>query len=84
MLKEKLGCELAIKFLHYKISTSWRCEEGEEGAAGDGFSPVSLKGLGSKAWADGTKLIKVLLQYSHLSGKSWRDSTVVSWRFRRN
>lgn len=70
MLREKPSSELAIKFLHYKISTSWWCEEegGEGGRQGDGFSPVSPKGAGSKARADGTELIKVLLQYSHLSG----------------
>lgn len=30
MLREKPGSELAITFLHYKILTSWRCEEGEK------------------------------------------------------
>lgn len=54
MLREKPGSELAIKFLHYKISTSWRCEESGGGQKGT----VSRQGLESKAWADGTELIK--------------------------
>ncbi len=73
MLREKPGSELAITFLHYKILTSWRCKEGR-GAAGDGFSAVFPRGQrGSKAGVDGTELIKVLLQDSHLSGKKWKD-----------
>lgn len=60
MLREKPGSELAITFLHYKILTSWRCEEGGEGTA----SRQSLPSLspGSRARTDGAELIKALLQ----------------------
>lgn len=69
MFREKLGSELAITFLHYKILTSWRCEEGgERNGRGRFLRSFSPRRAGSKAYADGTELIKVLLQCSHLSG----------------
>lgn len=71
MLREKPGSELAITFLHYKILTSWRCEEGEKRQ--QFLRSLSPGRAGSKAWVDGSELINVLLQCSYLSGKNWED-----------
>lgn len=48
----------------------------ERGGRGRCLPSISPGRVGRKAWADGTELIKVLLQYSHLSGKNWKDSTI--------
>lgn len=69
MFRETPGSELAITFLHYKILTSRWCEEGGARQRGD---RLSRGRAGSKAWADGMELIKVLPHCSHLSGSTRR------------
>lgn len=72
MLGEKLGSELAIKFLHYKISTSWRCKDGGEEQRGDTCFPRELEakqGLMGRSW-----LKLLLLLYSH----TWLVKTLQS------
>lgn len=68
MLREKPGSELAIKFLHYKVLTSWRCEGVESG--GKGRREKLLRENREQSMVDGTELIKALVHYSYLSGKN--------------
>lgn len=74
MFRETPGSELAITFLHYKILTSRRCEEGGARQRGD---RLSRGRAGSKAWADGTELPHC----SHLSGSTRRFELQVKKAF---
>jgi len=57
-VRMELGSELAIKFLHYMVSTSWQCEEDGEWQQGTLWPHFFPLGVGRKVKADGTQLIK--------------------------